>query len=70
MKLRNLKTLFSVGSSRLLSWVLHTGQLMLGTLINRLIMSGQSAEVGKAATDSNFRNKLYKEYDIKPEDFL
>lgn len=46
------------------------GQLMLGTLINRLIMSGQSAEVGKATTDSNFRNKLYKEYDIKPEDFL
>lgn len=43
---------------------------MLGTLINRLIMSGQSAEVGKAATDSNFHNKLYKEYDIKPEDFL
>lgn len=48
----------------------ETGQLMLGTLINRLIMSGQSAEVGKAATDSNFHNKLYKEYDIKPEDFL
>lgn len=48
----------------------ETGQLMLGTLINRLIMSGQSAEVGKAATDCNFRNKLYKEYDIKPEDFL
>ena len=43
--------------------------MMLGTLINRLIMSGRSAEVGKAATDSNFRNKLYKEYDIKPEDF-
>lgn len=43
---------------------------MLGALINRLIMSGRSAEVGKAATDSNFRNKLYKEYDIKPEDFL
>ena len=41
---------------------------MLGALINRLIMSGRSAEVGKAATDSNFRNKLYKEYDIKPED--
>lgn len=25
---------------------------MLGALINRLIMSGRSAEVGKAATDS------------------
>ena len=49
---------------------LLAGQLMLGELINRLIMSGRSAEVGKAATDSNFRNKLYKEYDIKPEDFL
>ena len=49
---------------------LLAGQLMLGALINRLIMSGRSAEVGKAATDSNFRNKLYKEYDIKPEDFL
>ena len=47
---------------------LLAGQLMLGALINRLIMSGRSAEVGKAATDSNFRNKLYKEYDIKPEE--
>lgn len=43
---------------------------MLDTLINRLIMSGRSAEIGQAATDSNFRNKLYKEYDIKREDFL
>lgn len=33
---------------------------MLGALINRLIMSGRSAEVGKVATDSNFRNKLYQ----------
>lgn len=48
----------------------ETGQLTLGTLINRLITSGRSAEVGQAATDSNFREKLYKEYDIKPEDFL
>ena len=37
-----------------------TGQMMLGTLINRLIMSGRSAEVGKVATDSNFRNNSIK----------
>ena len=49
---------------------LLAGQLMLGALINRIIMSGRSAEFGKAATDSNLLNKLYKEYDIKPEDFL
>lgn len=49
---------------------IETGQLMLGTLINRLIMSGRSAEVGQAATNSNFREKLYKVYDIKPENFL
>lgn len=49
---------------------LLAGQLMLGTLINRLIMSGRSTEVGQAATDSSFRNKLYKEYNVKPEDFL
>lgn len=48
----------------------ETGQLMLGTLINRLITSGRSSEVGQAATDSCFREKLYREYNIKPEDFL
>lgn len=49
---------------------LLAGQLLLGTLINRLIMSGRRSEVKQAATDRNFREKLYKEYDIKPEDFL
>lgn len=44
---------------------LLVGQLLLGTLINRLIMSGRSAEVRQAVTDRNFREKLYKECDIK-----
>lgn len=48
----------------------ETGQLMLGILINRLITNCRSAEVGQAATDSNFRNKLYEEHNIKPENFL
>lgn len=49
---------------------LLAGQLLLGTLINRFIMSGRRSEVKQAATDRNFREKLYKEYDMKPEDFL
>ena len=67
---KNIEKGYKEGFKKGFDTGLLAGQLMLGALINRLIMSGHNAEIGQAATDSNFREKLYKEYDMKPEDFL
>ena len=41
------------------------GENKLGALINSLIKAGRNDEIKKAASDTEYRQKLYEEFGIK-----
>ncbi len=43
---------------------MEKGENKLGTLIDRLLRLGRSGDVARAATDSEYRQQLYQEFQI------
>lgn len=48
----------------------EVGELMLSSLINRLILDNRGDDIGCAVSDKEFRKTLYEEYGIKAEDYI